>query len=141
MKARIILVLLTGLFLMGCKSKEEDTLAGIENLYFTSPLELSGRFDGNLTVTLKELKDTRCPRNVICIQQGHVDLTLLVRNAGDSARVKAVYFGKAKEEQPVKFRLGDRLYTMIIQSVMPHPLEGQHLKIEDYVVGLRILER
>jgi len=140
MKTHILLLLTIGL-LVGC-SKQESTLEPeLDNLYYTSPLNLAGRENGNLTVSLQQLRDSRCPIDVICIQPGFVELTLLIAASVHSARVKAVFYDNARKDQPVSFKLGDKAYSLMIKSVKPHPKEGQQLKIEDYVVGLRISSR
>src|SRR5690606_14326191 len=112
MKTITILTFLTGIFLAGCKSMDSDPRSGMENLYYSSPLNIPGKAAENLTVALKELKDTRCPQYVICIQPGFVNLTLLISDKTDTIRIETTFYGNSQEDKLKSFRLGDAEYLL-----------------------------
>lgn len=103
----------------------------------SSGLKFPGKSD-MLTVFLHRLKDTRCPQNVICIQPGWVELSVLVRNSSDSVRVETIFYANTEKDKVKRFKLGDGEYGLRVYQVLPFPQEGKNLKIEDYTVGLNI---
>ncbi len=140
MKITKILVFLT-LVMAGCKSLDSDpqSLREYHSLDYNSPAKITGTLSEELTVSLKGLTDTRCPKDVICIQPGWVELSLLVRNSADSVSVKAVFHGNKENDKPVVFELGGRNYSLSVFKVLPVPLEGKRMEIKDYHISITIV--
>ncbi len=139
MKRIAILVLFTTIALAGCKSLEYDPMSDSASLQFNSEVKMPGISSGELKVALLSLKDTRCPQNVICIQPGWVELSLLVRDQSDSVRVDTIFHGSSDKDKPKGFSLGGHQYALRIYRVLPLPTEGKKLKIEDYTVDFNIV--
>ena len=137
MKTSFIPVLFAILVMAGCKN---DSLTGPEPnfLQYDAPLSVSGNGVGSLTVSLIALKDTRCPQNVICIQPGWVELSLRVRNQTDSAKVETVFHANPERDKAKVFELGASKYQLTVNTVLPLPVEGKKLNINEYSIGLNI---
>ena len=138
MRTTVIWVLLAIGGLAGRKSMDSEVESPSADLQFNgSGLKFPGKSDV-LTVFLQSLKDTRCPQNVICIQPGWVELSVLVRNSTDSVRVETLFYANTEKDKVKTFKLGDNEYGLRVYQVLPFPQEGKNLKIEDYTVGLNI---
>ena len=136
----VIWVLLAMAGLAGCKSLDSDPQYSSPNFleYNSSGLKFPGKSSGELTVVLKNLKDTRCPENVICIQPGWVELSFLVRDDSDSVRVEALFYANTEKDKVKKFQLSGNDYGLRVYQVLPLPQENKNLKLEDYKVGVSV---
>jgi hypothetical protein len=137
MKAFALLALFATFFFAGCKSMDSRFAPDYQGVNYSSPLDLSEKSPG-MSVSLLALKDTRCPQNVICIQPGWVDLLLLVKNQADSVRVEIAFHNDPKRDKPKPFKLGSTSYTLTVHRVLPVPIDGKKLKIEDYTVAVSV---
>lgn len=135
-------IVITGLFaaiaFAGCKSMDSSPQSDAESLNYNGQLTIRANSSHELKVTLLSLKDTRCPHNVICIQPGWVDLSLMVRDQLDSVRVETSFHASAEKDKVRLFKLGDYNYALQVYSVLPLPTEGKKLDISEYTVGLSI---
>lgn len=134
MKVFASMVLLTAVFLGGCKSTDSNVDPEMDMLNYKTPGVSSG-----LSVSLVALKDNRCPQNVICIQPGWVELLLSVKEKTDSVEVESIFHGDTGKNKPKRFRLGSNNYTLTVEKVVPLPVEGKKLKIEDYTIGVSVV--
>ncbi len=136
----IWVLLLTMAVLAGCKSDDLDLQSmPTESLqYNSSGLKFPGTSSGTVTVFLKNVRDSRCPRNVICIHQGWVELSFLVRDNSDSVRVETHFYANKEKDKLKKFKLNNSEYGLRVYQVLPFPEEGKNLKLEDYRVGVAI---
>ncbi len=140
MRTTAIWVLLVMIGLAGCKSMDSELQYLPENFlhYNSSGLKFPGKSSGELTVVLKNLKDTRCPENVICIQPGWVELSFMVRDDSDSVRVETFFYANTEKDKVKRFKLSDNEYGLRVSQVLPLPKEGKNLKLEEYKVGVVI---
>ncbi len=136
----MIWVLLAMAGLAGCKLMESEPQSSSSDFlqYNSSGLKFPGKSSGELTVVLKNVKDTRCPENVICIQPGWVELSFMVRDDLDSVRVETLFYANTEKDRAKKFKLSDNEYGLRVYQVLPLPQEGKSLKLEDYKVGVVI---
>lgn len=135
----MIWVLLTMAGLAGCKSDNLDgQYPSSDALQHDNSLKFPAKPSGTLTVLLDNVKDTRCPRNVICIQPGWVELSFAVRNDSDSVRVETLFYANTEKDKTKKFRLSGNEYGLRVYQVLPVPQEGKNLKLEDYRVSVDV---
>jgi hypothetical protein len=94
----------------------------------------------DLTVSLKEVVDSRCPSNANCITMGAAALTFAISNGTDNADVKASFSANSKDSAIQTFSLGNRNYALKVTEVLPYPETSQTPKLEDYKVGVSIVK-
>ena len=108
---------------------EIETLA----LKFDQPLTV-----GDLTLTLNDVQDSRCPDEVVCITAGEVKLTLGAVQSGVDLGAFELVLG-AVSRGASSLRIGD--YKVGVRAVLPHPVFDQATARESYEVALVVVQR
>ena len=91
----------------------------------------------NLTLELRGVVDSRCPKDVVCIQMGDARLTFNISDGGDQKEVKATFKGDKRTDFQ-EFTLSGVNYVLRVNDVSPYPVTTQAPKLEDYKVDLTI---
>jgi hypothetical protein len=91
----------------------------------------------DLKVDLREVNDSRCPKDVVCIQMGSARIKLNVSDATNSTEVNVDFKGDAKADSQA-FTLTGQNYMLTVSELQPYPVSTQTPKIEDYKVNVTI---
>lgn len=137
MKFVTVLIFSVSAALLGCKALDSEPLP-LNSLDSKSVVKIPGNASRELAVSLVSLTDTRCPQNVICVQDGRVDMTLFVKDQTDSVMVETVFRGSGEKNSGKIFDLGGYRYALYVERVLPYPKEGKKPKLEDYLIDFRI---
>jgi hypothetical protein len=100
---------------------------GIENEF-----KIDGDYhsvDNSLNFSITEVNDSRCPSDVVCIWAGKADVKIKVESPVPGVITLSTY------DNPVD-TVGD--YSFKIIDVLPYPISTKTIKLEDYVVLLKI---
>ena len=100
---------------------------GVENEF-----KINGDYhsiDNSLKFTITEVNDSRCPSDVVCIWAGKVDVKIKVESPVPGTITLSTY------DNPVD-TVGN--YSFKITDVSPYPISTKTIKLEDYVVLLKI---
>lgn len=132
-----LLIALTGT--MSCNLLEGERTDVIQ-IQASQPFQLgegdTAQIDRDTRLTFEMLKeDSRCPRRVLCIWEGEVDVDFMIntRTRSDSLNVKG--FLGPDGEDPLQTVFGD--YQLLIDRVDPYPGEGDPDDV--VVVTLRVI--
>ena len=88
-------------------------------------------------VDLREVNDSRCPKDVVCTWKGSAKIKLTVSDGGNQAEVNVEYKGDKKADFQ-EFELMGQKYVLRVSEVLPYPVSNQKPNIEDYKVSLMI---
>ena len=91
-----------------------------------------------LNVNLLEVNESRCPKDVVCIQAGSVKLVLNISDGTDEAKVSLSFKDNVKDTGTSTFILGKQRYSVTVHEVLPYPVSTTQTNLEDYKVGLSI---
>ncbi|MCF2496900.1 hypothetical protein [Dyadobacter chenhuakuii] len=97
----------------------------------------AGASGADLKVDLREVNDSRCPKDVVCIQMGSARIKLNVSDATNSTEVNVDFKGDAKADSQA-FTLSGQNYMLTVSELQPYPVSTQTPKIEDYKVNVTI---
>jgi len=100
---------------------------GVENEF-----KINGDYhsiDNSLNFTITDVNDSRCPSDVVCIWAGKVDVKIKVESPVPGTITLSTY------DNPVD-TIGN--YSFKITDVSPYPISTKTIKLEDYVVLLKI---
>ena len=100
---------------------------GVENEF-----KINGDYhsiDNSLNFTITDVNDSRCPSDVVCIWAGKVDVKIKVESPVPGTITLSTY------DNPVD-TVGN--YSFKIIDVSPYPISTKTIKLEDYVVLLKI---
>jgi hypothetical protein len=119
---------------MGCEETEIDPAfsVGKESVFQINQLYTSS--DGQYTLMIKEISDSRCPEGVVCIWQGEVSL----KGEWTSGNNKTAFELHSVLSDQQKVPEG---FTMKIVDAKPYPKYGTETKPEDLVVTLLIQKK
>ena len=95
----------------------------------------------DVSITFSEiLEDSRCPTNVDCIWAGRAHVVLIVKEEGEKAITKEVFFGQVlKDEKKDMVLLLRPDFTIEAMNIAPYPKEpGEKL---DYFIRIRKLHK
>ncbi|MFT7693722.1 MAG: hypothetical protein ACI8P2_002351 [Candidatus Latescibacterota bacterium] len=110
------------------------------------PIEIAAlalKFDqpllvGDLTLTLKDVQDSRCPDEAVCVTAGEVKLTLgAVQNDVDLGMFELVLGAVSRGTSSL--RIGD--YKVGVRGVLPYPVLDEVTARESYEVALVVVRR
>lgn len=88
--------------------------------------------NGVIDIALKEVKDSRCPEDVICIWEGSAAVTLEVTKDEEVAPITLhTYNGFRKDT----LLFG---YNIQLTDVKPYPRTGKSYELKDYKVTLNV---
>lgn len=85
--------------------------------------------DNSLKFTITEINDSRCPSDVVCIWAGKADVKIKVESPVPGTITLSTY------DNPVD-TIGS--YSFKIIDVSPYPISTKTIKLDDYVVLLKI---
>ena len=85
--------------------------------------------DNSLKFSITEVNDSRCPSDVVCIWAGKADVKIKVESPVTGTITLSTY------NNPVD-TVGN--YSFKIIDVLPYPISTKTIKLEDYVVMLKI---
>jgi hypothetical protein len=91
----------------------------------------------NLKVDLVEITDSRCPKNVVCVQMGSAQIKFNVSDGKNQADVDVTFKGDKTAGSQV-FSLGGQTYLLKVSEVLPYPDTTESPKLEDYKVSVTI---
>lgn len=92
------------------------------------------KIDNNLSFTIDSLRDYRCPKDVICIWSGDVDIFFSIKH--NFSRTDTTIYLLTRNNNPFTFSG----YTWEIMEVYPHLKQGQDAKQNDYTINMIIRE-
>ncbi|MGV3539075.1 MAG: hypothetical protein ACO1OQ_04650 [Rufibacter sp.] len=87
-----------------------------------------------LTLTLTQVTDSRCPKNVMCIRYGSAVAEVTVQDSRGNSAKQQLYLGEALAEpnnrgfrsaDSVDVALGSKKYLLVLQEVQPYPLDSE----------------
>lgn len=85
----------------------------------------------NLMITLTNLEDSRCPRDVTCIWEGEVILYLTLKKGGDKSKETDLEL-KTSHSSEISFES----YSISLSKVVPYPISPNDINKENYFVTL-----
>lgn len=144
MKKLILSALIGASFLISCNNKNDaepevqfDSKISNLNYRVNTVVPASGK---DLTVNLKEVQDSRCPSNAVCITMGVAVINFAISVGTDNADVQVKFSGDGKNSGIETFSLGGQNYAMKVTEVLPYPETSKTPAVEDYHVGLSIVK-
>ncbi|RDJ31606.1 MAG: hypothetical protein DWQ18_06045 [Crenarchaeota archaeon] len=84
-----------------------------------------------LAITLDDISDSRCPKDVTCIWEGEVTATLSITKGDDKSSTIEI---KTSETTSVEFST----YSLTLTNTEPYPEENMEIKKEQYVITLLV---
>ncbi len=100
---------------------------GMENGFKVN--EEYSSIDNSLKFSITEINDSRCPSDVICVWAGKADVKINVLSPV-SGKIDVSTFNNPVDT------LGNYTFTLI--DVSPYPISTKTIRLEDYVVTLKI---
>ncbi|NIJ54365.1 hypothetical protein [Dyadobacter arcticus] len=91
----------------------------------------------NLKVELREVNDSRCPKNVVCIHMGSAQVKFNVSDGTNQTDVNLTFKGD-KNADFQTFALSGVNYVIRVSEILPYPDTTQSPKLEDYKVNVTI---
>lgn len=135
MKTAITILLIATVSLSGfMMMPSADAESGDSKL--NSPIKLSlGQTteikSEQLSITLKDISDSRCPKNVTCIWEGEVTVTLNITKGLEKSSLLEI---KTSKSNSVDFGT----YSLTLASTEPYPEESIEITKEQYVITLLV---
>ncbi|SHL95875.1 hypothetical protein SAMN02746009_03693 [Hymenobacter psychrotolerans DSM 18569] len=127
--------------LAGCK-KEAAVAPSIDaafnqsvTLRYQQRAALPNQGTPELTVTVDDVVDTRCPEGVNCLQPGDVQTVLGVRDQNGTGQVLTLQLeGRSSSVDSTAVQANGRQYTIVLQEVTPYPKTTDVAKKDKRVV-------
>jgi hypothetical protein len=91
-----------------------------------------------LNVNVLEVNESRCPKDVVCIQEGSVNIVLNISDGTNEIKIPVAFKDSVKESGKQTFVLGKQNYSLTIREVLPYPVSTEQTDVEDYKVSLSI---
>jgi hypothetical protein len=123
---------LLGLMLISFISCNEEPVPDSFSFGVENEFKINGDYhsvDNSLNFTITEVNDSRCPSDVICIWAGKVDVKIKVVSPVSGTITLSTYDNQVDT-------IGN--YSFKILDVSPYPISTKTIKLEDYVVLLKI---
>jgi hypothetical protein len=123
---------LLGLLLISFISCNEEPVPDSFSFGVENEFKINGDYhsvDNSLNFTITEVNDSRCPSDVICIWAGKVDVKIKVVSPVSGTITLSTYDNQVDT-------IGN--YSFKILDVSPYPISTKTIKLEDYVVLLKI---
>ncbi len=144
MKKIFLSALIGASFLISCDNKNEaepevqfDSKISNLNYRVNTIVPASGK---DLTVNLKEVQDSRCPSNVVCVTMGAAVVGFAISDGNNNADVQVKFSGDGKNSGIETFSLDGQNYALKVTEVLPYPETSKTPSLEDYHVGLSIVK-
>jgi len=117
------------LFLLSCEDETADGKFdfGEDEIFHTDQYYRSG--DNSLKISIREINDSRCPADVVCIWQGETVVKIEIESPQNSTVSLKLY------EDPID-TIGN--YSFELKDVSPYPVSTETTLFRDYDVTLRI---
>ena len=117
------------LFLLSCEDETADGKFdfGEDEIFHTDQYYRSG--DNSLKISIREINDSRCPADVVCIWQGETVVKIEIESPQKSTVSLKLY------EDPID-TIGN--YSFELKDVSPYPVSTETTLFRDYDVTLRI---
>ncbi len=94
--------------------------------------------DTELHLTVREVRDSRCPMDVVCITMGKVEVDFAISDGTQETSVTASLQGDDGKSGRAGFRLGNQDYLLTIREVLPYPKSTEKPDLADYKVSVYI---
>lgn len=85
--------------------------------------------DNSLKFSITEINDSRCPSDVVCIWAGKADVKIKVESPVPGTITLSTYDNQVDTVGSYSFKIID---------VSPYPISTKTIKLEDYIVLLKI---
>jgi len=127
----LVLILFT---ITGCEKVNTNQVftLGVESTFRIDQLNISS--DGQYTLLIKEISDSRCPDGLMCIWSGEVSLKGEWSRLGTKTDIELHSVLKDQQKEPDGF-------TIQIVDVKPYPKLGVETKPADLVISLLIQKK
>lgn len=131
MKYLLVLIIFVG---MGCEdlTMNQTFTIGKESTFRINQLYYST--DGQYTLQINEISDSRCPEGVVCVWSGEVSLKGEWSHNGTKTAVELHTVMKDLQKEPEGF-------TITIVDAVPYPKYGHDSKPENLVTTLLIQKK
>ena len=87
-----------------------------------------------LAITLEDISDSRCPKDVTCIWEGEVTATLNIIKGKDKPITLEI---KTSKNDTVEFDI----YSLTLTNTEPYPKENSEIKKDQYVITLLVTSK
>jgi hypothetical protein len=129
MKTFYFFLALIAISLISCdqESVSDSFSYGLDNDF-----KINGEYhsiDNSLNFSITEINDSRCPSDVVCIWAGKADVKIKVESPVPGTITLSTY------DNPVD-TVGN--YSFKIIDVLPYPISTKTIRLEDYIVMLKI---
>lgn len=121
----LILILLVFLPLQGCERIDLS-------VPFNAVIGKSYKLDNTLSFTIDSIRDYRCPKDVVCIWSGDVDMFFSIKH--NFSRTDTTIHLLTKDNNPFGFAG----YVWQVKEVTPHLKQGEEAKQTDYTINMVI---
>jgi hypothetical protein len=101
----------------------------------STPVTSSGQ---ELSVNILEVHESRCPKDVVCIQAGSVNMLLNISDGAHKTDVGVALKSDLKDSAIQTFSLAGQTYRLKVHDVLPYPVSTKTPDPEDYQVNLSI---
>jgi hypothetical protein len=137
---KTILLAMIWVAAMSCDKKEEMTpepeiKTAVVPYRQATTVPISGV---DLKVDLREVTDSRCPKDVICVQMGSAQIKFNVTEGAGSVEVDVTFSGDGKNSGTKAFSLNGKNYELKVSELNPYPISSVTPKLEDYKVNVTI---
>ena len=106
---------------------------GVENSLLDIPIGLklgeTANIDSELTMTLLDIEDSRCPSDVVCFWQGTVTATIQLEKQGQDLGIHAISMETIEENEPTF-----NGYYIRLTNVSPYPESTVSIQPTDYAL-------
>ena len=131
MKTLSILIVLIAISLVSC---DNETVSDSFSLGLENDFKINGEYhstDNSLNFLVREINDSRCPSDVVCVWQGKADVKIEVKSPVRGSIMLNTYDNLIDTVGNYSFELKD---------VSPYPVSTMVIKLEEYNVTLKIVE-
>lgn len=129
---KIALTLLLLLLVSGCLGFGSETKVILNQPFSLKINQTAYLASEDLTIHLREINDSRCPSDVVCVWAGEALAKIEIGKGGTGALLMM-----RLEEHPQAVEFLDA-YTMELISVDPYPSTANPLSQSDYNVTLKV---
>lgn len=129
MKKLLLFAVAATLWGFGCNDNSIDPdhlvpLASEVNAHPESVTSVTLGDDGDVSVVVTSIEDSRCPINAICVWAGNASVKVRFSQGDNDVEVElciGACGNHFKETDSRKFSLNDRTYVVVLKDVRPYP--------------------
>ncbi|MBR9921926.1 MAG: hypothetical protein GYB31_13880 [Bacteroidetes bacterium] len=96
--------------------------------------------EGNNTITLTAINDSRCPINATCVWAGNGEVLLTFDNGSETADFKLNTAGYSSNDQNYPSSATVLGVTIELLNLLPYPEVGETYYLDDYTLELVVTE-